>query len=225
MSQTRRLVLGMRLPYAMTVAIKAIERYANEREDRRADPTPSIEAEVEDINRQSAERRGRDADEAVEFGCRLMWLKDLHGPRNFPLILKRLHTSERTARNKIALALFSLRYPELYQRFKTLGPTKLYRLAVLNPEQIRHLHLEDDVETTRGRVMFRQLTSLELETFLRQVVPHRARKPWTRRAGQALGHFVRAVATASEPAAPADLDLLRSRLMDAAALLGTAPAR
>ncbi len=204
----------------MACLVQVAEKAGQQLEDLLADPTRSIEAEIERINADHASQRGEDSDRGVEFGGRLIWLKAQHGPANFATVLKRLHISERTARNKIALALFANRYPELYARFKTLGPTKLYRLAVLNPEEIRHLHLEDPVETSRGKIMIRQLTSTELDTFLRSVVPPKARRPWILRASQDVARAQRNLARAvGESNDVGDVELLRSQLQKAIGLL------
>jgi hypothetical protein len=151
--------------------MEATEKFVQKLEDRIADPTNAIENGIDDWTSRQQKRRIREADEAVEDGLEIIRLRKLNGAKGWPLILKRLRISRRSAENRMALALFATQYPELYERFKSLGPTKLYRLAVIHPSHLRFLHLEDEVETERGKVLLRQLRDVELIDYLRRLVP------------------------------------------------------
>ena len=166
-----RYLLGKRVPYLAQVIMEAAEKFVQKLEDRIADPTNAIENGIDDWTNRQLRRRVRDSDEAVEDGLEVLRLRQLNGAKGWPLILRRLHLARRSAENRMALALFATSYPELYDRFKSLGPTKLYRLAVIHPSRLRTVRLDEGVETERGTVLLRQLRDSELIAYLRALVP------------------------------------------------------
>lgn len=183
MDQTKgpRNVLGLRLPYLMATVADVGEKAAKLIVDFLADPRRAIEAQIDGIRETLEEERRRATEIAVELGERLLWLRLHPGNEGFPAHIARLGMSPRTARNKMALALFARAHPHLYEKLKMLGPTKLYRIAVLNPKQIQHLSVDDPVETPRGQVPLRQLTSREFESWLKAQTPPPKRESWVRR--------------------------------------------
>jgi hypothetical protein len=166
-----RYILGKHVPYLAQVIMEATEKFVQKIEDRIADPTNAIENAVDDWTDRQLKRRIRDADEAVVDGIEILRLRKLNGAKGWPMILRRLRLARRSAENRMALALFATQYPELYDRFKSLGPTKLFRLAVIHPSKLKSVHLEDEVETERGKVLLRQLRDVELVDYLRRLVP------------------------------------------------------
>jgi hypothetical protein len=177
-----RRVLGLRLPYLMSTVVDITEKAAEWIEDALADPHAAIEAQIAGLEEDAEQERCQASDAAVKAGSRLLWLRRNPGDGGFANHLTRLKISQRTARNKMALALFARMYPELYSRLRCLGPTKLYRIAVLNPEKIHKISVDDVIEIPRGKVRLRQLTSREFEDWLRDQVPVAEREPWIRRA-------------------------------------------
>jgi hypothetical protein len=126
-----------------------------------------------------ASRRARGADDAVNDGIYLLQSKKVN-PEEWSAFLADLRISPRTAQNLMALALFSMRWPELYAGLKTLGPTKLYRIARLREDQIAEITLDTEVELGRGLVKLRHLSDAELQTYLRERFPDRPARLWTR---------------------------------------------
>jgi hypothetical protein len=201
----------MRLPYPVHKFVEVGERVGKGIEDFLANPTRAIESLLQSMNDEAEAERARQADKAVGIGTKLIWLRQNPGDDGFSKHLSRLHMSPRTARNKMALALFANSHPDLYAKLKPLGPSKLYRIAVLHPEQIRKLELDDTVKTARGAVLFRQLTARELEGWLREQVPVKERASWVRRVQQQL----RRAARLCEQNADQPVDLAELRYMDA----------
>ncbi len=206
-----RRILGLRLPYPVQKFVELGERVGKGIEDFLANPSRAIESQIQSINDEAEAERARQSDRAVETGAKLIWLRQNPGDDGFSKHLSRLHMSPRTARNKMALALFADSHPDLYEKLKSLGPSKLYRIAVLHPEQIRKLELDDTVETARGAVLFRQLTARELEAWLRKQAPVKERTNWVRRVQQQL----RRAARLCEQNADQPVDLAELRYMDA----------
>jgi hypothetical protein len=177
-----RRILGLRLPYLMETVVDVGEKAGKLIADVIADPRRASEAQVQRIRKVLDEDRCRASDAAVEAGRGLLWLRLNPGDEGFATHVKRLGMSPRTARNKMALALFAAAYPALYGKLRILGPSKLYRLAVLNPRSIQHISVDDPVETPRGQVPLRQLTSREFEAWMRAQMPPPKRESWIRRA-------------------------------------------
>jgi hypothetical protein len=181
-----RRVLGLRLPYVMATVADVGEKAAKLIADVVADPRRAIKAQIEGIRDTLDEERRRACDAAVGVGNRLLWLRLNPGDDGFAKHVAQTGMSPRTARNKMALALFAEAHPELYERLKILGPTKLYRIAVLNPATIWTISVDDPVETPRGKIPLRQLTSREFEAWLKAQMPPAKHESWIRRAHRRL---------------------------------------
>lgn len=205
--------LGRRLPYDLQLAWDVVGEALRFVEDRATNPA-AVEAQMG--RRQAAlraarhQRRIRASEEAASDGQTLLQLRALAGPGRWSAVLADVGISRRTAQNLIALALFARKSPELFGKLKILGPTKLYRLARLNPGALDGLHPDSDVDVDRGSVKLRNLTDRELEAFLKKRFPE-AKKPAWPEVRSALLKIQRSLREprALDGAAQIDMELLR----------------
>jgi hypothetical protein len=208
-----RRVLGLRLPYVMATVVDVGEKAGKLIADCIADPRGAIESQIQGIQQTLDDERRRATETAVSVGERLLWLRLNPGDEGFAAHVARLGISGRSARNKMALALFAAAHPELYEKLKILGPSKLYRIAVLRPEKVRQISVDDPVETPRGKVLLRQLTSREFEVWVRDQLPAPKTESWVRRAHRHLRRSERTwERNAGRPVDVADLRLLAGSL-------------
>jgi hypothetical protein len=195
---TRRL---LRVPYARATAVGVLKRAALPLPEPGSDVATARQKALEDVRAAVAEERARATDRAVELGQKILRLRMINGPTGWDGVLREIGKGARSARNLMALALFAFQHPDLHGRFRTLGPTKLYRLATLNPEILRTLTLSTLVDTDRGRLALRDLTDRELIEFLRALLPPSERRRW-RQVKQALLRARRRLVEAQEHEAP-----------------------
>lgn len=125
----------------------------------------------------------RDAvDTAVEMGDILREGRALSGNR-YSHWLEQLGITYATGRNYESLALLAEEQPRILQRFKELGPTKLYRIALLDdegrkavteslgPEKLVAMNLEEFSAVTKPYVKKRRRVTADMRAHgLRQKV-------------------------------------------------------
>jgi hypothetical protein len=173
-----RRYLGIPVPYSMILVVSVLgtlwewvmKYFSNAAELRRElsrRKEQYLEADVAD--REDA------CDRILGKGRLILEMRLLHGKYAWDSVLRELHISRRTAGNYMALYLFSANHPLLYERFRRLGPTKLYRLARVAPDRLKNFTLETPVPTTDGMVALGAATDRQLESFLRDMFPPQKR--------------------------------------------------
>jgi len=176
-------LLGKRIPPMAELLLDAVSHSKQWLEDMINDParvTAAVDRSLADVRDRQREERGRASDEAVRDGLALLEAKLLNGSQGWPQRLRAFGISERTAGNRMALALFAKRSPEVFARLKVLGPTKLHRVARLTTQAAERLHPETEIDLPRGRVKLRHVSDRELTAHLRVVCPPRVRPKWLR---------------------------------------------
>jgi hypothetical protein len=174
-------LLGKPLPYTLEFLAGIFEDFLRWVDDLLHDPG-AVEKEIrrreEEFQGERRRRMIRASEEAAQDGRRLLEMRALNGPFGWPALLARLHVSPKTALNLMALALFAKRHPETFERFRHLGPSKLYRMARLRRELQPKLEADYRLELTRGPVAVRQLTDGELEKHLERLDPRPPKTEW-----------------------------------------------
>lgn len=169
-----RRYLGIPLPYGMAMVVSIlgslwewIQKHFSEPEVLRRELAKRKTAFLE------ADRSDREqlCDRIAQKGRWVLEMRSLHGKFAWDGVLAELHVSRRTATNYVALFLFSATNPVLYERFRVLGPTKLYRLARVAPERLKNMTLDTPVQTQDGLVPLRRATDRQLESALRLMFP------------------------------------------------------
>ena len=199
---TRRL---LRVPYSRATALGLLRLAGLSVPSPGVDAVAARQQALEEVRAAVGADRAAATERAVRLGQQILRLRVINGPTGWHGVLREIGKGARSARNLMALALFSFQSPELYERFKSLGPTKLYRLATLNPEILSTLSLQTQVDTDRGRIALREVTDRELIEFLRVLLPPPARRRW-RQAKAALLGARRRLLEAQEQEVPTPLD-------------------
>ncbi len=133
-----------------------------------------------DVRKLFRDERMRAAERAADKGVALVRYRKAHGRGCYQPFLRDISVSPRTANNLICLAFFRWRAPRLFERLSCLGPTKLYRLAVLDDSRNGGLD-PDGIVTFDGRqIRLRYLTDRELILYLRARFPVASRPRWPR---------------------------------------------
>jgi hypothetical protein len=207
-------LLGKRIPPMAELFLDTLNRSRQWLDDMFNDParvTAAVEQSLGEIQDRRRDQAARASEEAVLDGLALLEAKLLNGSEGWPERLRVHGISERTAGNRMALALFSKRSPEVFQRLKVLGPTKLHRVARLSRHAAEKLHPDAEIDLPRGRVRLRHVSDRELEAYLRVVCPPRSRPKWLR-ARNAILLALRLVERGAEKGeiTPENVDFVRS---------------
>ncbi len=206
----RRYLLGKRLPLMVEALLDVVEHTCQWLEDRSRDPKKAeaeVHARLHAVTRLRVEQNCSASDAAAEQGRLLLEAKLLHGAVGWPALLESMGIRARTAQNLMAVAVLAKTVPDIYLRFRVLGPTKLYRLSRLGHEALQGLSLDAEVDLPRGRVKVRQLSDRELQAYLRVLVPPRQRPPILRAASHLLT-ALRLAALPLEAVSPAEMDFV-----------------
>jgi hypothetical protein len=173
-----RRYLGIPIPYSMMLVVGVlgalwewVMKYFSDAEALRRELSRRKELFLEADAADREDACGR----ILHKGRLVLEMRLLHGKCAWEGVLRELHISRRTAGNYMALYLFSANHPDLYERFRRLGPTKLYRLARIAPDRLKHVTLETPVSTKDGTVSLGAATDRQLESFLREMFPARRR--------------------------------------------------
>ncbi len=133
-----------------------------------------------DVRKLFREERVRASERAAEKGVALVRYRKAHGHGCYQQFLRDIGVSPRTASNLICLAFFRWRAPRLFERLACLGPTKLYRLAVLDDSRIGGLDPDATFSFDNKQTCLRYMTDRDLIMYLRDRFPVATRPRWLR---------------------------------------------
>jgi len=133
-----------------------------------------------DVRKLFRDERVRASERAADRGVALVRYRKAHGRGCYLEFLSDIGVSPRTANNLMCLAFFRWRAPRLFERLACLGPTKLYRLAVLDDSRIGGLDPDAEITFDRRQTCLRYMTDRELILYLRDRFPVASRPRWLR---------------------------------------------
>jgi len=157
---------------------------------------------ADDVRKLFRDERARASERAADKGVALVRFRKAHGRGCYQQILQEAGVSPRTANNLICLAFFRWRAPRLFERLACLGPTKLYRLAVLDDSRMGGLDPDSVFTFDNRQTCLRTMTDRELIIYLRERFPVATRPRWPRVRVAALA--VRRMLENFPPAEPVD---------------------
>lgn len=158
------------LPFHQELVLKTIANLGEKLLDLLHNPNLTairVRQECNRLGSMRAERFAEASERAVYDGKVLIALSRKSDLVPWKEILLRCRVSDSTARNLMNLAIFAQAHPDIFRKFRRLGPTKLYRLARMTPSELRELDLDAMLSVKRGDVPVRHLSDLELASYLR----------------------------------------------------------
>jgi hypothetical protein len=171
---------AVRLPYTPEVVVAGLRGHHLDPQAPEKGAQKACAAEAVELARARARRREEASRQAVADGFALWALRKYVPQVSWSAILRQAGISRRTANHLMALACFAQKYPALFQRFQSLGPTKLYRLAVTPEEVLGRMHLDQMVKVNGRAKALRSLTDVELGAYLRGRTTKPRRRPGQR---------------------------------------------